>query len=70
MEFLNTNQAAEYLASRGLHIAPNTLYWYRSKGDRGPRSTMIAKRVVWRVSDLDLWIAVQAANNVRGGVAA
>lgn len=49
--FLNLSKAAEYLG-----ISPNTLYVWRHRR-QGPPSFRMGRRVMYRISALDEWIA-------------
>lgn len=51
--FLNLPKAAEYLG-----ISPNTLYVWRHRR-QGPPSFRMGRRVMYRISALDEWIAEQ-----------
>lgn len=46
-------------ASRLTGLAVKTLYNYRSRGEGGPRSGTIARRPVYRLTDIDEWRAAQ-----------
>ncbi|MGY1730149.1 helix-turn-helix transcriptional regulator [Geodermatophilus sp. SYSU D01045] len=46
-----------------------TLRWYRHRGDLGPRSFRLGRRVVYKQSDVDAWIAQQYAAGVGAGAA-
>lgn len=49
-------------------IAPGTLRFWRSV-DRGPASfALTPKRVVYRLSELEKWIAAREAATTRGGI--
>ncbi|WP_220463461.1 AlpA family transcriptional regulator [Rhodococcus sp. UFZ-B548] len=63
-KYLTTKQVSEMT---GLPLG--TLRYWRHVGD-GPESMVLGrKRVVYRLSKLNEWLAVQEDNNVRGGVA-
>ena len=47
-------------------VPAGTLRFYRAT-DVGPRSFKRGRRVVYRRSDVEEWIARQEANSVRGG---
>lgn len=56
-ELLTTEQAAAEVFHGT--ISPVTLQWWRAKG-RGPRYLKISRRVVYRRSDLEAYIAAGA----------
>jgi predicted DNA-binding transcriptional regulator AlpA len=61
---LTSRQAAEYLG-----IPEATLRWFRSRGDRGPRSyALSARHVVYDVADLDTWVERRKVATQRGGL--
>lgn len=63
-EILNTKQVAE---EYGIH--EGTLRYWRHR-DEGPASfRMGGKRVVYRRSEIEKWVAAQESASVRGGVA-
>lgn len=45
-----------------------TLRWYRAK-NQGPKSYLVAGRVVYDVADLEAWLDAQKAQTLRGGAA-
>lgn len=47
-------------------VPAGTLRFYRAR-DVGPRCFKLGRRVVYRRSDVEEWIARQEANSVRGG---
>jgi predicted DNA-binding transcriptional regulator AlpA len=44
-----------------------TLRWWRHQ-NCGPKSVRIGKRVLYRVSDVEMWLDAQEAATARGGV--
>ncbi len=58
---LNTQAASEYVS-----VPVATLRWFRHMGDRGPRSYRLGRRVFYDRSDLDAWLASEAAASQRG----
>ena len=52
---LNFNEASEYV-----HVSVDTLRYWRHKGT-GPKSFRMGRRVFFRQSDLDAFIAEKAA---------
>jgi predicted DNA-binding transcriptional regulator AlpA len=61
--FLTQPEVAEMLH----HSTTATLRWWRHQ-DCGPRSIKVGKRVLYRVSDIESWLASQEAETARGGV--
>ncbi|MFT8180071.1 helix-turn-helix transcriptional regulator [Mycobacteroides chelonae] len=57
------------LAAEITGLPPATLRYYRHMG-RGPASFKIGRRVVYRRSELERWLAEQEAATTRGGVVA
>lgn len=56
------------LAAKITGLPPATLRYYRHMGT-GPASFKIGRRVVYRRSELDRWLAEQEKATTRGGVA-
>jgi len=44
-----------------------TLRWWRHR-DCGPKSMRVGKRVLYRLADVEAWLATQEAATARGGV--
>jgi predicted DNA-binding transcriptional regulator AlpA len=44
-----------------------TLRWWRHQ-NCGPKSMRVGKRVLYRLSDVEAWLATQEAATARGGV--
>lgn len=63
MEYMSTAQVS---AETGIN--PGTLRYWRST-NQGPASFTLGKRVVYRRSEIERWIADQEAATKRGGVA-
>jgi len=64
-EYLSTKEVSEMTG-----ISEGTLRFWRHKGDRGPASFALGgKRIVYRRSEVERWIAEQEAASIRGGVA-
>lgn len=61
--FLTQQQVAEMLQ----HKTTATLRWWRHE-DKGPRSIRVGKRVLYRPTDVENWLAAQEAQTARGGV--
>lgn len=40
-------------------ISENTLRWWRAKGEGGPQSAKLGRRVVYRQADVEAWIDAQ-----------
>jgi len=60
---LKSREAADYLG-----IPEGTLRYWRSMGDRGPRSYALSpKHVVYDLSDLQEWADTRKAKTQRGG---
>ncbi|MDO3315704.1 Helix-turn-helix domain [Mycobacteroides abscessus subsp. abscessus] len=57
------------LAAAITGLPPATLRYYRHMG-RGPASFKLGRRVVYRRSELERWLAEQEAATTRGGVSA
>lgn len=55
---MSTLLTLEEVAQR-TRVPASTLRYWRHKGDYGPPSTRIGRRVVYRESDLEAWIAEQ-----------
>ena len=53
--YLSTPQAAQYLADRGVIFTEKTLCVWRCLG-RGPRFIKLARKVFYRLDDLDAFI--------------
>ena len=53
----------EEVAER-LRVPEATLRFWRHKGDTGPRSAKIGRRVVYRESDVNAWLEAQFAQAV------
>ncbi|MGE4257247.1 MAG: helix-turn-helix transcriptional regulator [Xanthobacteraceae bacterium] len=53
--FLSRSEASDYLISRGLRVARQTLAKYAVTGD-GPAYRSFGSRVVYEPADLDAWI--------------
>ncbi|MFH5231007.1 helix-turn-helix transcriptional regulator [Antrihabitans spumae] len=53
---------------REFGIASGTLRYWRHN-DQGPASFVLGKRVVYRRSEIERWIAAQEKATMRGGVA-
>lgn len=49
-----------------LRIPPATLRWWRHV-DRGPKSFKVGRRVVYRASEVDAYLATCEANTLAGG---
>lgn len=49
------------------HGTTATLRWWRHQ-NCGPKSIRIGKRVLYKLSDLEAWLAAQEAETARGGV--
>lgn len=63
-QYLSTKQVSERVG-----IPLGTLRYWRHVGE-GPESMVMGrKRVVYKLSRLNEWLAAQESNNVRGGVA-
>jgi len=63
-EILTTKQVAEEYG-----FNPSTLRWWRHR-DEGPASfAMGKKRIVYRRSEIEKWLAAMEAASTRGGVA-
>ena len=62
-ELLTTKQVSERYG-----IPAATLRYWRHV-NQGPASFAIGKRVVYRCSEVEKWIAAQEAASIRGGVA-
>lgn len=60
---LSTSQVSERFG-----IPAATLRYWRHRNE-GPQSFSIGKRVVYKLSDLNAWLAHQEATTSRGGVA-
>lgn len=64
-------QAEEFLSTKQVHErygpAESTLRYWRHTGEGGPASFRIGRRVVYRRSECDRWIAEQEATTSRGG---
>ena len=54
--FLTETEAAEYLASVGISSSVLTLQTLRCRG-RGPRFARVGRKVRYKTSDLEAWIA-------------
>lgn len=46
-------------AAERTHLPAATLRYYRHRGDLGPKSFTIGRRVMYRESDVDAWIEAQ-----------
>jgi hypothetical protein len=55
-------------ASEYTGVPVPTLRWYRAT-HQGPKSYIVAGRVVYDIADLDAWLDEQKAQSVRGGAA-
>ncbi|MGC0362917.1 putative DNA-binding transcriptional regulator AlpA [Rhodococcus sp. 27YEA15] len=63
-QYLTTKQISEMTG-----IPVGTLRYWRHRGE-GPESLVLGrKRVVYKLSKLNEWLAAQEGNSVRGGVA-
>lgn len=60
-DFLDRFQVAEYIG-----VGPETMRIWR-RNNTGPKSYMLAGRIVYRRAEVDQWIAAQLASTVRGG---
>ena len=71
---LDSKEAAEYLAARGLSISAGTLANWRSVrarrngAQRGPRALKIEGMVRYTVADLEAWIEEAAGKSAGGAV--
>lgn len=61
--FLTQPEVAEMLH----HTTTATLRWWRHE-NRGPKSMRVGKRVLYRLSDVETWLAAQELATSRGGV--
>ncbi len=61
---LTTEQVSELT---GVPVA--TLRYWRSRGDKGPPSWRIGKRVVYDLAGTESWLEAEKARTLRGGVA-
>jgi Helix-turn-helix domain len=59
--FLSRSEASDYLVSRGLHIARQTLAKFAVTGE-GPAYRSFGRRVVYDPADLDAWIDATLTN--------
>ncbi|OZE92770.1 hypothetical protein CH298_02775 [Rhodococcoides fascians] len=51
-------------------LAEGTLrFWRMQGGKQGPPSFMIGRKVLYRASEVEKWLAAQEAATVRGGAA-
>ena len=53
-KFLDRNEAAQYLAERGLRVSKNTLQKWATVGG-GPVYRRFGNRAVYQANDLDAW---------------
>lgn len=60
---LSTNQAAEYLKSKGTPYSPGTLEVWRSQG-RGPAFKRIGRRVFYTPGALDSFIEGETVQTI------
>jgi hypothetical protein len=59
--FLSRSEAAEYLTSRGLRIAKQTLARIAATSNSGPVYRLFGTRAIYRVADLDAWAEARAS---------
>lgn len=62
---LTTKQVAD----RYPFLPAATLRYWRHCGDQGPASFTVGKKVLYRVSEIERWLAEQEAATTRGGAA-
>lgn len=64
MKMLTTAQVAEMIG-----VSESTLRWWRHAG-RGPKSFNLSRRkVMYRLEDIEAWMAEQYESTVQGGAA-
>jgi predicted DNA-binding transcriptional regulator AlpA len=56
-EILTTEQLAEFV-----HVPVNTVHYWRAQGT-GPRGIKVGKRVIYRLSDVEVWLEGKAADD-------
>jgi hypothetical protein len=59
--FLSRCEAAEYLTSRGLRIAKQTLARLAATSSEGPAYRIWGSRAVYTAADLDAWAEARAS---------
>jgi hypothetical protein len=59
--FLSRSEAAEYLTSRGLRIAKQTLARFAVTSSQGPTYRVFGSRAIYTTADLDAWAEARAS---------